>query len=156
VVKQVSAALSVGALNVESLRELLISVDRQMSMAACYGETTCVIVSISNGRITGTSVGDSGAWLILGSTVDNLTALQCRKPFIGSGSAIPICFERDQFQGTLLVASDGLIKYTSPEQIAAAALHPNLDQAARKLIDLVRYSSGALPDDVSVVLARNE
>lgn len=154
VVKQLNKAIDARVLNAESLRDLLVSVDQQMSTAGCFGETTCVIVAISDGKITGASVGDSGAWHILESNVDNLTAHQCRKPFLGSGSALPVSFERDRFEGTLLVASDGLLKYSSPERIAAVALHPNLAEAANELIDLVRYPSGAFPDDVSVILVR--
>lgn len=139
----------------ESIRELLISIDREMSNAGNFGQTTCVIIYISEGKISGASVGDSGALVIRGGEIDSLTAYQSRKPFIGSGSAMPVNFTRDNFEGTLVVASDGLLKYTSEERIAAA-IEQDLEQSAKKLVELVRYPSGALPDDVAVVLARNE
>jgi hypothetical protein len=47
-----------------------------------------------------------------------------------------------------------LLKYASAERIAAVALANDLETSARDLIELVRYPSGALPDDVSVLLAR--
>jgi hypothetical protein len=40
------------------------------------------------------------------------------------------------------------------EGIARLAAGPDLDAAARGLVELVRLSSGALPDDVAVVLCR--
>ena len=154
VIQQVRQAINSHTLNLEELREFLISVDQQMIAAKNIGETTCVIAALSGGRIIGASVGDSGAWIVSHSGIDNLTAQQCRKPFIGSGCAIPIGFERTTLHGTLLLASDGLLKYTSAELIAAVVLMPDLEQAAQKLIELVKYPSGALPDDVSVILVR--
>lgn len=52
----------------------------------------------------------------------------------------------------LLLATDGLLKYTAPDRIRAACLQNSPGEAARKLIELVRYPSGALPDDVTVIL----
>jgi PPM family protein phosphatase len=141
-------------LNSEALNDILVSLDREMAALASFGETTCVIAVLSDNGVIGTSVGDSGSFIFSKAGVDHLTANQIRKPFLGSGRAIPIGFSRDHFDGTLLVASDGLLKYTSQEKIAATIGVTDLDAAARKLVDLVRYQSGALPDDVSVLLAR--
>jgi PPM family protein phosphatase len=141
-------------LNSEALNDLLVSLDREMAVRATFGETTCVIAVLSNNGVIGTSVGDSGSFIFSKAGADNLTANQIRKPFLGSGRAIPISFTRDHFDGTLLLASDGLLKYTSLEKIAATILAADLDVAASKLVDLVRYQSGVLPDDVSVLLAR--
>jgi hypothetical protein len=99
-------------------------------------------------------VGDSGVLGFSKIGVENLTANQVRKPLLGSGSAIPVGFARSQLDGTLLIASDGLLKYTSQEKIAATILAVDFNNAAAKLIELVRYQSGALPDDVSVLLAQ--
>jgi serine/threonine protein phosphatase PrpC len=156
VVQQVRKAIESASLKVEELREFLISIDQQMAAAGHFGETTCVIVALSTGRITGASVGDSGAWIISRTGIEDLTAHQCRKPFVGSGRAIPVGFDRRGLDGTLLVASDGLLKYTSPERIAATALSSDFEQAAKDLIKLVQYPSGAFPDDISVVLVRGE
>ena len=54
----------------------------------------------------------------------------------------------------MLVASDGLIKYASQTSIARIASGVDLVFAARSLVDLVRLRSGALQDDVSIVLCR--
>jgi serine/threonine protein phosphatase PrpC len=67
---------------------------------------------------------------------------------------MPVSFTRGLLEGTLLVASDGLLKNTSLEKITATILTADFDDAASKLVELVRYQSGALPDDVSVLLVR--
>jgi hypothetical protein len=51
--------------------------------------------------------------------------------------------------GTLLVASDGLLRYAKPADIARLAAGPDLDATACGLVELVRPRSDALPDDVA-------
>ena len=127
-----------------------------MVAAGTIGETTCVIVVISKAGIVGASVGDSGAWHITQAGIDDLTGHQTRKPFLGVGCATPLGFVRGPLTGTLLVASDGLLKYSSAERIAAVALGGDVESAAQNLVQLVRYASGTLPDDVSVLLVRSK
>jgi serine/threonine protein phosphatase PrpC len=155
VVNEVREAILTNDLNLEKLGDFLTSLDRQMAAANTFGETTCVIVMLTSENVTGISVGDSGAWIISPSGVENLTANQHRKPLIGSGCALPVGFSRERLMDTLLVASDGLLKYASTEQIALKALSSDLKQAAQSPLELVRYPSGALPDDVSILLARD-
>jgi serine/threonine protein phosphatase PrpC len=142
------------SMNTDGLTELLTFLDREMATIRAYGETTGVVGVLSDNGIFGASVGDSGAFVFSKTGLENLTANQTRKPFLGSGRAIPIPFKRGLLNGTLLVATDGLLKYTSLEKIAATILAADFDSSAKKLIELVRYQSGALPDDVSVLLAR--
>lgn len=47
-----------------------------------------------------------------------------------------------------------LDSYRQRSQDRAAALERNIEIAARKLVDLARLGSGALQDDVAVVLCR--
>jgi len=141
-------------MNPKDLIMLFTSLDREMAAIGAFGETTCVAVVLSDNGVVGASVGDSGALIFSKAGVDNLTANQVRKPFLGSGRAMPVSFTRGLLEGTLLVASDGLLKNTSLEKIAATILTADFDDAANKLVELVRYQSGALPDDVSVLLAR--
>ena len=141
--------------NLESLNKLLTSIDREMAASGAYGETTCVVVVLSATGIIGTSVGDSGALIFSNSGITNQTANQARRPFVGSGQSTPVGFSDGPLNGTLLVASDGLLKYTSREKIAAAINADNLDSVTEDLFALVKYPSGAFPDDVSVLLARN-
>jgi hypothetical protein len=134
--------------------KLLREIDNAISSDRIAGETTAVLVVVSLNYIFGASVGDSGAWILNGTSIDDLTRSQIRKPFLGTGVATPIGFSRDALHGTLLVATDGLLKYTSREAISAALERANFDDSPAALVSLVRYSSGELPDDVTVGLCR--
>jgi serine/threonine protein phosphatase PrpC len=154
IVESVKQQIGSTITNSQQLCAILASIDQKMSASGTFGETTCVVVILSDSGIIGASVGDSGVLGFSKIGVENLTANQVRKPLLGSGFAIPVGFTRNQLDGTLLIASDGLLKYTSQEKIAATILAADFKNAAAKLIELVRYQSGALPDDVSVLLAQ--
>ena len=134
--------------------KLLNQLDQLIAADKVAGETTAVVCVVKASGIVGASSGDSGAWVVGQSSIDELTSNQVRKPFLGSRAAQIVGFERNHFEGTLLVATDGLLKYTSRELIIASVRNPAFDSIADKLISLVRYQSGALPDDVSIVLCR--
>jgi serine/threonine protein phosphatase PrpC len=140
-------------INAESCAEVLRKLDAVITKDTIAGETTCALVAVTPKEIFGASVGDSGIWLIpaSGNHMD-LTQAQQRKPFIGSGSAWPVSFQRSRQVGRLLLATDGLLKYTSAEQIIAACREHPAGLAAQRLIELVRYPSGALPDDVTIIV----
>ena len=119
-----------------------------------HGQSTAVVLSIVDAGVSGASVGDSGAWLLQGTEIFDLTDGQSRKPLVGSG-CVPYRVEPVRFDGgTLLVASDGLVRYAKRSDIARLASGTDLRSAARALIDLVRLPNGALQDDVAVVLCR--
>jgi len=141
--------------NCEDCTELLRRMDAAIAGDSVAGETTCALAVITPDQIFGASVGDSGVWLIppTGSLID-LTARQERKPFMGSGSARPIAFRHSRREGVLLLATDGLLKYTSAERIVEACRRHPAELAPQQLIDLVKYSSGRFPDDVTVILAK--
>jgi serine/threonine protein phosphatase PrpC len=137
-----------------SCADLLKRLDVVVAADTAAGETTCVIAVLAPDRIYGASVGDSGAWLVpeSGPYVD-LTRGQRRKPFIGTGDAWPLPFSFPRAAARILLATDGLLKYATGERITAVCReHPN-NIAALRLIEMVRYPSGALPDDVTVILA---
>lgn len=138
----------------ETCAEALRKMDAVIAKDAVAGETTCALAVVTSEEIFGASVGDSGVWLIPknGSHLD-LTHAQQRKPFIGSGSAWPVSFQRPRQAGCLLLATDGLLKYTSAERVTAGCREHSADVAAQRLIELVRYPSGALPDDVTVIVS---
>ncbi|MGC3961051.1 MAG: protein phosphatase 2C domain-containing protein [Verrucomicrobiota bacterium] len=142
-------------INAESCAEALRKIDADIAKDAVAGETTCAIAVVTPEEIFGASVGDSGVWLIpeTGNHLD-LTHAQERKPFIGFGSAWPVSFQRPRQAGCLLLATDGLLKYTSAERINAGCGEHPVDVAAQRLIELVRYPSGALPDDVTVIVSK--
>jgi PPM family protein phosphatase len=133
---------------------LLSKIDREMLDDPTAGEATGVVAAVSPKAVFGASVGDSAAWLVTPDRVHDLTARQQRKPFLGTGVAAPVPFGSGPPTGTLLLATDGLLKYTGPEKIAEAARDADLDAAARRLVDLVRLRSGALQDDVGLILCR--
>ena len=74
---------------------------------------------------------------------------QIRKPLLGSGKAVPVAFETVLGDATLLLATDGLLKYARRDRIAAPARSLHLKIAVQGLTDLPRLRSGALPDDVA-------
>lgn len=129
----------------------LENTDLTMGTNDGIGETTGIVCVLEKQRLFGASVGDSAAWLFTANEAFELTAHQTRKPFLGSGAAFPRGFQRDQVRGVLVVASDGLWKYARLEAIRGEALRP-LPDAAR-FPGLVRLPSGALPDDIAVIVA---
>ena len=132
----------------------LQSMDRAISKDQVAGETTCALAVVTRDGVYGASVGDSGVWVINESWFINLTERQTRKHFIGSGSAWPSSFEYRTTDGdSLLLATDGLLKYTSSERIVTVCRDEVASNVPRGLIELVRYTSGALPDDVTVIFA---
>lgn len=116
-------------------------------------ETTAVVVVLNGTCLWGASVGDSGAWLVRSNDWVELTENQVRKPLLGSGNAAPVPFESGS-TGTLLVATDGLLKYATPSGIVSLIRQSGLEEAATALLQSVRLRSGALQDDVALALVR--
>src|ERR1700722_16958926 len=116
------------------------------------GQCTAVVVEISEGRVFGASVGDPGAWLLTGKAIVDLTENQHRKPLLGSDEALPMCFGPIELSGRLLIATDGLFKYATESDIAERATSLSVNDAVDKLIAGVRLLSGALHDDVAIIL----
>jgi len=144
---------AVGATSPETNWSAMIEAMDSDASRLGHGQTTAVVVTVDPGGITGCSVGDSGAWLV-GDEVIDLTDGQVRKPLVGGG-CVPFVFHVGPIgNATLLVASDGLLRYGNQHDIAAIARGPDLATAARNLVELVRLPSGALQDDVAVVLCR--
>jgi serine/threonine protein phosphatase PrpC len=118
------------------------------------GECAIVVAAIVDDVVVGASVGDSGAWLFACENDHHLTAAQRRKPFLGSGNATCIPFGPVRFDGTLILASDGLFKYAAIDAIRDAATGRDASNVADSLIDLVRLPSGDLNDDTTVIVCR--
>ena len=137
----------------ESLIRAVYRIDALLEACPEAGETTLAFCIVAHGAVQGASVGDSGV-MLLGADALELTAGQQRKPLIGSGAVHPVPFGPCPFTDTLLLASDGLLKYTSPASLRAHAGTPSLSALATTLIDSVRLRSGDLQDDTTVVLAR--
>ncbi|XXY46102.1 SpoIIE family protein phosphatase [Sorangium sp. So ce269] len=153
-----SAASAMAALGLEAeldpgaLCERIHRLDRELEAEPRCGETTLVVVQVSRGELWGASVGDSGALLVEPDRLVDLTVGQHRKPLVGSGACRPAGIPRRPLSGRLLVATDGLLKYTSPARMSALARTGDLRAAVEALIQAVTLPSGNLQDDVAVVL----
>jgi serine/threonine protein phosphatase PrpC len=140
----------------ESWREVMIHLDAIVASDREAGETTMVVVAISDDcGVVGASVGDSGALVIgMDGTLKDLTESQHRKRRLGSGRALPVGFE-GVLKGTLLVATDGILAFARLSTIVEVVLaNDNLDEAATALVDRVRLPNGSLQDDVALMLVR--
>jgi PPM family protein phosphatase len=148
-VRQNASRMSNADLCSDALRE----VDEAIANDSIAGETTCALAIVTLNEIFRASMGDSGVWLISKTRAHiDPTQAQQRKPFLGSGGAWPVPFQRARQAGGLLLATDGLLKYASPESIIRTCAEHPVELAAQRLIELVRYGSGALPDDVTLIL----
>jgi len=155
-ISMVRAAAATPSFAVQDSRawiDLLERADLALEAHRDAGETTCVVVAITQHGLVGASAGDSGAWLVHPAGIDDLTARQSKRR-LGSGIAQPAAISPGELAGTLLLATDGLLARARPERIAAAAMAHDLEHVAHALIELVRSPAGALEDDVGVVLAR--
>jgi serine/threonine protein phosphatase PrpC len=129
------------------------SLKRLDHQLTAIGETTAVVVLLSDGHVWGASVGDSGAWLITESSVLDLTQDQGRKPLLGTGAAMPVGFGAVPFAGRLLLGSDGLFKYVRHDHICDLVRSLAPMEAAAALIEAARLPSGGLQDDIAVIVA---
>lgn len=119
-----------------------------------YGQTTAVVLWVTRDSIVGASAGDSGAWIVRGDQIEDITSHQHKKPLIGDGAVVTAIQAGPLAGGTLVVASDGLLRYAKAADIARIASGVDVGAAVRSLVELVRLPSGQLPDDVSCVLCR--
>lgn len=133
--------------------ELLAYIDRALA-AADAGESTGLFVTVSPLGIHGAGVGDCIAWLIDDRGHRELTAEIARKPLLGSGRACPAGFSLPPTAGTLLLATDGLWKYAAVDSICSVARKSPIEAAAAELLTLPALASGAVPDDIGVILVR--
>jgi serine/threonine protein phosphatase PrpC len=128
----------------------LRTLDLAMTNDKKIGETTAIVAALSEGGVAGVAVGDSEAWHFPLS--EQLTLGSHRKPWLGSGSAIPMTFRAPL--GTLVLATDGLTKYSDRNAWPSKLLHDDLSTIPNLLIDCARSANGNLADDVAVIVAR--
>jgi len=57
-----------------------------------------------------------------------------------------------ELSGRLLIATDGLFKYATESDISQRAMELPVNDAMEKLIAALRLRSGALQDDVAIIL----
>lgn len=136
----------------EACVQLLRDADAAIARSRHGGETTGLVVVVTPRKTFGASVGDSAAWWVSPHQAEELTAGQKRKPFLGTGVAAPVPFVHHFALGSIVLATDGLWKYTSLERVREQVIGQTSDCAAQGLVRLVTYPSGALPDDVGVIV----
>ncbi|HWG75791.1 MAG TPA: hypothetical protein VN660_03255 [Steroidobacteraceae bacterium] len=124
----------------------LLALDQKIHHEAQGGETTCVLIEISDkGELRGASVGDSSAWMIPARGLPTeLTGAQDRAR-LGSGRCAPRLF-KTQLRGHLLIATDGL-------RIPMVDLPHYSRRGIDALLERARLKSGTLTDDVAAILA---
>jgi serine/threonine protein phosphatase PrpC len=136
--------------------DYLNEIDQTIFQAEIWGQTTAVVLALSDRWICGASIGDSEAWLTTIDDFVSLTSDQSRKPFLGSGASKIVPFRRAHSGGTLVVGTDGLFKYAPSWKICETARQADLNLAASELLELIRLRSGKLQDDVGFVVCRFE
>ncbi len=143
------------ALVCQDPRELVASfrsLDTDLEAHVEAGETTGIVVAVNDNELIGASVGDSEAWLVTEQRVIKLTEEQERKPLLGSGHSAPTVFAVPRSPGVLLLASDGLFKYTSEQNIVSTVRAGASEAVLQQCVDLVRLRSGRLQDDLAILL----
>ncbi len=116
------------------------------------GETTGVVAVVGPQGLFGVSTGDSQAWVVTSSQIDNLTVGQHTSGRLGTNRVTPATFERPALTGVLVLATDGLFDYAAIDVIARIVRADPIGSAAEHLVELVRLRSGKLADDVALVL----
>lgn len=134
----------------EKCRRLMMQVDRILSGDLNGPETTGIVIVIDSKRLFGAACGDSAARIYRADCEIEVTPSGRSKPFLGRGSALIADFEVE-LSGTLVVATDGLWKYSKSADIARTIRNTVAERLAAALADLSRLKSGALPDDIAVV-----
>ena len=134
--------------------ELFHETDRKLA-DEISGETTGVLVALGVRGLVGVSAGDSEAWIVGATSIDDLTVHQHRAR-LGSGRVVAVTFARHALNGALVMGTDGLFKYAAAGDIAKILRGIPPQDAASRLLELVRLPSKKLQDDFAVVVARRQ
>ncbi len=129
----------------------LQKMDSELFCDPVAGESTAVLLVVSQGAVFGASIGDSEAWLVHEGQSYALTARQMRKPLLGSGQALPVSIPIRMWSGTLLAGSDGLFGYVPCHRLTQIVSAPTSANLALRLCEQAKLASGSLVDDTSVI-----
>lgn len=144
------ASWNIDSFDVRAWAALLRDVDAQL-VRGMVGETTAIVIAISEDTLAGVSVGDSEAWLVGDEGIERVTAKQGRAR-LGSGRAMPSPFFARMRGRRLVVATDGLFGQVSAEAITRAAATGSVAGSVERLVAEARLSSGGYADDVAVAV----
>lgn len=138
-----------------SCAALLATVDMELERDRDAGETTGIVAVIADGVVMGASVGDSAARILGPTRRQLLTRHRVDRTRLGRGDAVPMIFRGLLGADTLLLASDGLWDYARLDAVVRAVRQPSLGRVAHECLAAARLPSGALPDDVGLILVRD-
>jgi serine/threonine protein phosphatase PrpC len=152
-------ACQIAATHAGSWKARLTAADAAVAADAEAGFTTLVGLHVHHDRVAGASCGDSAALAVWGNGLLRLlTANQFKNPPVGSGEADFVPFELELTPPwRVLVMSDGVWKYAGWERIWDLAARLSGMELLAELQTAARLrTSGAFPDDFTVVLLESE
>jgi len=134
--------------------EILRQTDKVVANHSVAGFTTLVCLCIYQGRVIGSSSGDSAVLLISPAQPNELTAGQKKNPPVGSGAAVAVPFAAPvEEPWRVLSMSDGVWKYVGWERVIDVAGQAPTSSVIPELQQLARLpGSGRFQDDFTVVM----
>ncbi len=141
-------------MNPETWVQFIEQLDKKIFETEGAGQTTVVIFAATTDKFIGVNCGDSGAWRVGETELEDLTEGTEKELFLGCGRVVSKSFS-GAFNGTLLISSDGLYKFAEQDAIMAIVRKEPPKIAASRLFQLVLGNSkGILRGDVALVVAR--
>ena len=134
------------------LEKLFRGIDLKLRLDPVAGESTGILVILTERYFLGVSAGDSEAWLFSDEFDLELTKFQSRKPLLGTGKAVPVGFGPYERMGKLLVGSDGVFDFLEAPEIRKIVTTEPTEDAPKTLLRQIRLSNGELPDDFAAVV----
>lgn len=132
---------------------LLQTADAAVAADPVAGFTTLVGLCVYRNQLVGASSGDSAALLVSGGKAVQLTAAQHKNPPLGCGGAVIVPFSAPVAEPwRALVMSDGVWKYVGWDRIVSMAQRWGGGALLAELQQSARLTSGAFPDDFTVVV----
>ena len=111
--------------------DFLSETDRCIRQRESWGETTGLVLAITERWLCGASVGDSEAWLVTPDRFHHLTIGQSNRPLLGSGQARPVGFYRQHVAATVVVGTDGLFRFVPAWRVSEVVTTHGADDACR-------------------------
>lgn len=142
------------SMSARQMKTFLLEADAAVQ-TSCAGDakgadTTAVLLTVSNSRIEGASVGDSQA-ILFGASHCDLTHSQRRRPRLGNGGYPQDFTSRIAVGDYLVVATDGLWNRLDIDEVGRICIASNgPDRAVAKLLAYSRTLDGGYDDDISI------
>lgn len=141
--------------HIDTLEPNLRNLDRALQREQYAGNTTCVLIFITEQEVYGVSVGDSRCWLYTDLFQLELTAHQYKQPVLGTGNAVPVAFGPFEKNGTLLIGSDGVFDYLKKSVIDSIIEgDSDLAEKPKLILQATKETNSRLMDDISIVICQ--